>query len=311
MFESKAVNDNEVVENVSLPFFIEKDNVRGRFVRLASTCNKIIKGHNYPVSVSKLLSEILAVTTLLGTTLKAEGMVTLQVQGDGPVSFIVSDLTHSGHLRGYANIKAGMESKLSDPDTPISEILGNGYLVISIENDLSPERYQGIVRLEGKTIAESVTKYFEQSVQRDTSIQVFTAYKKFKKRKAAWYCGGIMLQRIPESSKPLHLVNEFNADILHEEAVEGWRRANAFLDTVSGDELINPNIILNETLYRLFHEDDVRVFDAQKIIAKCRCSRKKVKFLLDNMSQEELDSLKENDDKIVAKCQFCSKEYRF
>lgn len=316
MFTEPPVNDNEIYENAVLPFMLEQSGIRGRFVRLSKAVDTILVGHNYPEGVSRLLGELLVVATMIGSTIKTEGLVNIQTQGDGIVQFIVVDYTSDGHLRGYAGISESatdaQKEKLNKTDLPLSEILGTGYISITIDDELNGEQYQGIVELSGDSLTASLENYFRQSVQRDTAVSIAIDRLKPKgKRRMRWYAGGIMLQRTPkEGGKALKLVPK---EGLQDESdtEDDWNRAHILLDTVKQEELLDPNISPNETLFRLFHEDGVLVYHAERLQAKCRCSRKKIERFLRNLSEAELREIQTETGTIEVVCQFCSKKEEF
>lgn len=302
MFNNSAVNDNLLAENVSLPFLVEKTDVRGRFVRLGSTVDKILSGHNYPEVVSTILAELLVVTTMIGTTLKNTGLLSIQIQGDGPISLMVADYNSAGHLRGYAEISSSKAIKKNEND--LRQLFGKGTMVLTLENTLTSERYQGIVNLHGKNLATCVKDYFHQSVQRQTELVIDSAYLKIGRKKSRWYAAGIILQPEPPASTSVKIISDHMSD-------EGFKKAGLLLKTVKQDELLSTETLLEDILYRLFHEDDVRVYAAEKILAKCRCSRKKVEDVLKRMDIKELNGLKDKKGVISVKCQFCGKEHDF
>lgn len=313
MFDDPPMNDNEIYEDLVLPFMFEKTGVRGRFVRISKSVDKILTGHDYPKAVSHALGEMLVVVAMLGSTIKTRGIINMQAQGDGVVQFIVADYTSEGHLRGYAGIKESVSkkdlSKLESGKLSLEEMLGNGHMSINIEDELSGQNYQGIVELSKGSLAQSLEGYFKQSVQRDTSVQLaverFTAKSKRKER---WYAGGIMLQRTPqEGGKALKVVDNSNP----ERHKEDWNRACTLLQTVKGEELTDIHLAPNELLFRLFHEEGVAVFHAERLKARCRCSRKRIERFLRNLAPVEMKELQNQQGEVEVVCQFCNKKETF
>ncbi len=314
MFKEPPMNDNEIYEDLVLPFVLEKSNVRGRFVRLSKAVDKILTGHGYPEAVSRALGEMLVVVAMLGSTIKTRGIVNIQAQGNGIVQFILADYTSKGHLRGYAGIRESAsdadKKKLERKNLSLEDMLGQGHMSINIEDERSGQDYQGIVELGKGSLKESIENYFNQSVQRDTSVQLAVDRLKAPgKRKERWYAGGIMLQRTPtEGGKPLQLVD---SSINDDDTIENWNRACILLETVKPQELTNIALSSNELLFNLFHEEKVVVFHAERLKALCRCSRNKIERFLKNIGSAELHDLKTENDEIEVVCQFCNKKEIF
>jgi molecular chaperone Hsp33 len=290
-------NSNEVLANMALPFMIESSGIRGRFIRLNAELHRILSGHRYPACVSQLLGELLVLVSMLGSMLKLEGMLSIQIQSDGAVNFLSADCTSEGHLRSYAKIKdrkAISSLKVKERKYHnISKLLGKGYVVITIESK-NEKPYQAIVPLEGSSLSHCITDYFRQSDQLDAAIEV-AAYKSGK----VWHAGGIVLQRIPsEGGKPAR--KKATSDDL------AWESACTLLKSVTDKELVNQKLPPNTLLFRLFHEDGVRVFDPQKLKAQCRCSRDKIVRILHTLSAEERTDMTING-LITVTCHFCNK----
>lgn len=314
MFDEPPMNDNEIYEDLVLPFLLEKSGVRGRFVRLSKSVDKILSGHSYPTAISHALGEMLVVVAMLGSTIKTRGIINMQAQGSGAVKFIVADYTSEGHLRGYAGLSESItdqeRQKLDDGKLSLKEMLGEGHMTITIEDELSGQHYQGIVELSGETLAKSLERYFEQSVQRDTSVEIaIERFKALGKRKERWYAGGVMLQRTPnEGGKKLKVVTD--ADDM-DDPEEQWNRACMLLETVKAEELTDTYLSPNELLFRLFHEEQVAVYHAERLKAKCRCSRNRIERFLRNLAPDELKELENENGEIEVVCQFCNKKEIF
>lgn len=298
MMESPpAANSNEILNDLALPFVIESSGIAGRFVRLNNEIHTILSGHKYPVCVSQLLGELLVLSAMLGTMLKLDGMLTIQVQGDGAVDFISADYTSAGHLRGYARIRdrkyaqsvETSERKRQD----IGKLLGRGHVVVTIENK-GGLPYQAIVPLEGKSLSECIIGYFKQSKQLDAMIEVAVM-----KQNNHWTAGGMVLQRVPDAE-----------DRHSEDQQQDWKTAGTLLASVTDTELVDHTLPPNTLLYRLFHEDGVRVFEAQKLKAICRCSREKIVQVLRTLSADELHEMV-IDGVVSVRCHFCNRSENF
>ncbi len=291
-------NSNEVLENVVLPFMLETSGIRGRFVRLNEEIHTILSNHKYPELTSKLLGELLVLVAMIGSMLKLKGIISIQVQGDGAIGFISADYTDKGHLRGYAhmNNKKSVMQAQKENNTDITRLFGKGYVVITIEStDEKP--YQAIVPLEGKSLTDCITGYFAQSDQMEVSIA--TAINKINKK---WHAGGILLQKVASEGG----INKKDARKIE----DNWNTAKILLISATEKELIDKKIPPATILYRLFHEDGVRVFEPQKLQALCRCSRERMASALKTLSADDIEYMK-IDGVITVKCHFCTRDEVF
>jgi len=281
------------------PFQLDVSNFRGRLVRLGGTLDEILGKHDYPEPVARLLAEALVLAGALSAALKYEGIFTLQTKGEGPVTLLVADVTSTGDLRGYAQYDADAIAALPAGEMALADIRalqGKGYLAFTVDQGEHTERYQGIVELKGATIADCAQYYFRQSEQLVTGLAV-----KAEKVGGKWRAGALMLQRLPNEDAAF---NPGSAD------EDDWRRSMMLMGTVTPDELVAPNLTANQLLFRLFHEERVRVFAPVHMRHACRCSRERVETVLKAMPAEDVEHMKV-DGVITATCQFCSSAYRF
>lgn len=281
-----------------LPFQIDASNLRGRVVRLGPALDLILGKHAYPEPVARFLAETIALAALLAGMLKYDGIFTLQTKGDGPVRLMVADVTSSGDIRAYAQFDAEALAKAGDDVAiaPAPALLGRGHIAFSVDQGPDTERYQGIVGLKGKTLADCVQHYFRQSEQIDTGITVAVDHP----ADGTWRAGGIMLQKLPQA-----------ADVVPaSDQADGWRRAMLLLSTVKTDELTSGTLASSELLLRLFHEDGVRAWAPQPLRFACRCSRERVSDMLAKLPRAEVEHLRV-DGAVEVTCQFCSSAYRF
>jgi molecular chaperone Hsp33 len=287
------------------PFMLERSGVRGRLVRAGPMVDAILRRHNYPQPVAQLLGEMVALAGLLSAMLKYEGIFTVQASGDGPVSLLVADFTSNGEVRGYASYdEARVNQVQQDPkgtNAEIVHLMGSGRLAFTVDHAGAKDRYQGIVELNGQTLAECMHHYFQQSEQIAASIQLAAGQVTEADGETRWRAGGTMLQRLPEEVD----------DRSGEAADDDWRRAVILMSSVTATELVRPDLTAHELLYRLFHEEGVRVYDPRPLIDSCRCSRDKVADVLRQMERAELDGLKTADGQVEVTCEFCSTVYRF
>ncbi len=289
---SRAGAGDDIVQ----PFVLDGSGFHGRLVRLGAAVDTIIGRHDYAPPVAGLLAESLALTGALAAALKFDGVFTLQLSGDGPVKFLVSDVTNSGNLRGYAGLREGQSVPDSVKGAVVPRLLGKGYLAFTVDQGVNTERYQGIVDLIGGTLQDCVHHYFRQSDQ-------FSAVVKLRGGQSAdgqWRAGALMLQRSPETEDP-------NREDATEEA---WREALIMLGSCTDEELIAPGITAYELLYRLFHEDGVRVFEQRPLQFSCRCTDRKVERVLMALREDELEDLM-IDGKITVTCEFCNETRSF
>ncbi|AZN34011.1 MULTISPECIES: Hsp33 family molecular chaperone HslO [unclassified Pseudoalteromonas] len=263
-------------------YLFDKLDVRGELVQIEHAYNEMIANHNYPEPVKALLGELLVATCLLTATLKFEGEIAVQLQGDGPVKYAVINGDDKQNMRGIAR----MQSEISG--STVKELVGKGYMVITI-TPTKGERYQGIVPLEHDTLSKCIESYFEQSEQLKTRLWFATDTTEGKAKAC-----GLFLQVLPVDKQKS--INDFT----HLEALS---------DTIKREELLE--LDANTVLTRLYHEDNPRVFDPQAITFKCGCSREKTITALVNVGQQALlDDVAENG-AVNISCHYCLKEYVF
>ncbi|MBB1348180.1 Hsp33 family molecular chaperone HslO [Pseudoalteromonas sp. SG45-2] len=256
--------------------------VRGELVQIESAYNEMIADHNYPDPVKALLGELLVATCLLTATLKFEGEIAVQLQGDGPVKYAVINGDDKQNMRGIARLQSEITG------TTVKELIGQGYMVITITPEKG-ERYQGIVPLEHDTLSECIESYFEQSEQLKTRLWFATDTTEG----SAKACG-LFLQVLPVDKQ---------------KSIKDFAHLEALSNTIKNEELLH--LDANTVLTRLYHEDNPRVFEPQAIKFKCGCSRDKTITALVNIGQEEL--LKDVAEKgtVNINCHYCLKEYVF
>lgn len=291
-----------VDDNVIQPFRLEKSGVRGRMVRIGSVLADIMKQHDYPPPVSALLSEVLTLCLLLGSMLKFDGIFSLQIKGDGAIRTLVADVTSKGEVRAYAGFDEAAVKKAAkrkkDTDNRYYHLLGKGYMAFTVDPGKSEHRYQGIVELKGESVVEAAQHYFTQSEQIKTSFKTAV-----HPQDGHWRAGGIMIQQMPDE--------EAGKNVDAEPDLEDWTRAAMLLSTCSEGETLSPVLHSADVLYRLFHEEGVRIYSPTHIRFKCRCSRERVIDILRTIPQPELDEPLEKEGKVLIKCEFCSENYVF
>ncbi len=290
-----------------LPFQIEGADVRGQIVKLGSVVDEVLTKHEYPHEVSILIGEMLTLATMLGTALKFQGRISLQTKSDGPVSMAVADFFSPDTVRAYARFdEAALAKALQgvEGDRPsVSELCGKGHFALIIDQGDDTEQYQGIVPLEGGTISECAQTYFQQSEQLATSVKASVSKIMNGQDDGAeesWRAGAIMIQHTPRPKEKRAPEEEAPSEI--------WNRVNILLETVEDHELLDPTLPPEEVLYRLYHEDGVRVYDAHDLKAGCSCDEERVTTMLKGFSETERSDMA-NDGGIEVRCEFCNHLY--
>lgn len=261
-------------------FLFNDSNVRGELVRLDDTWQALLAHQDYPQSVRELLGQAAAATALLAATIRFDGSLILQTRGSGPLRLLVVECSGRGTLRGLARWKGAVDGLRFD------ELIGDGRLVMTIDPGANSDRYQGIVSVEGKSLAECLQHYFDRSEQLPTRMWLAVDGKS---------AAGMLVQEMP-GNEPV-------------EDEDTWNRVNMLADTVQDDELLQ--LGAHELLYRLFHEESVTVFEPQHWQFECRCSRERVAAMLKGLGRPELDSIIEDEGLIKVDCEYCSAPYRF
>jgi molecular chaperone Hsp33 len=285
----------DITTDLILPFQLDVSNVRGRVVRLGGVLDDLLALHDYPRQVEQIVAEAAAATVLLASLLKYDGVFTLQAKGDGPVSLLVVDVTTAGDVRAYARFDA---DRLPPADAAASfqSLFGEGYLAFTVDQGENTEAYQGIVALTGPTITDCLAHYFEQSEQLLTAAKLAARHYP-----DGWRAGAVLIQHLPEEDEGR--IPKTPAD-----NEEDWRRASILMGTVAEVELLDRTLDLGSLLYRLFHEEQVRVFPPHAIQRGCRCSAERVERALQSIPPSELEDLKV-DGEISVTCEFCSTKY--
>jgi molecular chaperone Hsp33 len=303
-----------------VPFQVAPLDTRGRSVQLGPMLNAILARHDYPPAVAALLGETIVLTVLLGTSLKFEGKFIVQTQSDGPVSLLVVDFRTPGAVRAYARYdeERVAEAVRSGQASP-RELLGHGILAMTIDQGVHTQRYQGIVELNGISLENAAMQYFRQSEQIPTVVRLAVAEIMTPAAGGgfahAWRAGGLVAQFLPEAPERIRMADlpggddpKGGADFEAPEEDDAWVEAKALVETISDDELTDPQIGAERLLYRLFHEHGVRVFSGALVEDKCSCSREKIVEVVKSFSPEEqAESMDEG--RIVTTCEFCSTVY--
>ncbi len=263
-------------------FVFDALGVRGELVTLDASWRAVLARHPYPASVRRPLGEALASTLLLAATLKFEGALILQAQGEGPIRTLVAQATHGRTIRGLARWHGDMPDD-ADPPRELQQLFGDGRLVLTLE-PADGERYQGIVPLQGESLGAAIEAYFASSEQLPTRLWLAVDEA---------HATGLMLQRMP------------SADVDD----DAWNRTTLLADTVDERELLT--LPAQTLLQRLFHEEDLRLFEPEPVAFRCGCSRARIAETLRALGRDEVDAIIGEQGSVDVTCEFCNRDYRF
>lgn len=271
-------------------FMIDQANVRGELARLDNSLQHIIHNYEYPVQIQQLLAEMSAATCLLTAILKFKGEISLQIQGQGLMRYAVLSATSDFTMRGVARWD---ESVTTLPES-FSELVGEkGVLVITI-SPVEGERYQGVVALDKPTLAECIDAYFQQSEQLATTVRLFTDLSDPENTKAA----GMLLQVLPTQAERTNVAEN-----------TGFDHLSTLANTLTTEEMFS--LPVQDILYRLYHQEEVTLFEPNDISFACTCSRARSAEALRNVDKAELLDIVAEEGAIKMNCQYCHTEYRF
>ena len=284
--------------DVALGVTIPSRNARGRVARIGPALDRVLASHNYPPVIEKLLAEALVLTALMGSLLKdPSGQTTLQAQTDnGIVDLLVCDFL-GGQLRGYLRHDAERLAE-AGPNPSLFALFGKAYLAITFDQPATDERYQGIVPLEGNSLAEAAQSYFTQSEQIPSLVRLAA-----RKSPAGWSAGGLLLQHLPEG--------EEGRDRLHTRLDHpDWPHVAVLGGSVRADELTDPALPLDDLIWRLFHEEEeVRTLAPLALTRGCRCDPDYVRSVIARFPVEERGQMVGDDGLIRVDCEFCSTSF--
>ena len=296
-------------DDMVLPFTVDGLNVRGRIAHLGEAVDMAVRQHGYPEPVARLLAEMMALTALLGTTLKFQGKLIVQAQADGPVRLLVADFTAPGFIRGLARFDEAAVQALTERGGATPEaLLGAGQLVFTLDQGPHMQRYQGMVALSG-SLQEAAEEYFRQSEQLPTRVRL-AAGPLLDESGTHWRAGALMIQHLPPASGAAGESDEEERRRKARDA-DDWNTAQALFETVEDQELLDPAISPERLVYRLFHEQGVRVFEPVEVQFRCGCSREGLLAVLRRFSPGERQRMVEADGRIHARCEFCATTYTF
>jgi molecular chaperone Hsp33 len=290
---------NPAPTDQAIGFTIPSRHARGRIVRLGPVLDAVLAAHAYPPPIERLLASALVLAALLGSTLKqADGQLTLQAQTEnGVVKLLVADYKN-GDLRGYVQFDADRLAELG-PDPTLFGLFGKGYLAITFDQSVTGERYQGIVPLEGESLAAAAEHYFFQSEQIPSVITITTRHE----RGQGCLAGGMLLQHLPEGE-----VGRERLHVRHDHAE--WEHVQALAVTLGKDELTDDALPLADIVWRLFHEEpEVRVTQPTPLAKGCRCDLDHIRDVIGRFPADERAHMADDDGVIGVDCAFCSRVF--
>lgn len=260
-------------------FIFEHAPIRGEIVHLDATWQAVLGRRDYPSRVRDLLGELMAAAALLTSTLKFDGRMILQIQGGGPIRLLVVECTSRRTLRALAQWHGDI------PEGPLSELIGDGRLAVTIDPAKGKERYQAVVEIEGTCVAEAFENYFARSEQLDTRLWLAADPNQ---------AAGMLLQRLPGDEHPDD---------------DAWNRAVHLGSTLTRQELLA--LPVTDILHRLYHEEDIRLFSRVPVSFRCSCSRERVESVLRMLGHDEIRSLLEEQGTVRVECEFCGTRYEY
>ncbi len=287
------MSDTQTPDDLVGAFQIEGEPVRGRVTRLGPAIDEILRGHDYPEPVANLLGEACALAALVGSNLKFDGRLIVEARGAGPVRYVVADYDTSGGLRGYCRFDPAEVEAVSQGflRPGARTLLGEGVFMMTVDQGSDMDRYQGMTSIDGETLALCAEQYFAQSEQTPTRVRLAVG-----REETGWRAGGFLIQYIA-------------ADDARGDTLEAWVRTQAFFETLGEDELLDTDLSSDRLLFRLFHEDGVRVFGSKPLRAFCRCNQERIVTVLKSFDRAEREDMVEDDGKIHVTCEYCSRVY--
>ena len=262
-------------------FLFENLPVRGELVHLDSTWRSVLERHDYPDVLRQLMGELCAAAVLLAATLKLQGSLVLQIQGKGQIKLLVVECTGDLHLRATAKWSGELAQGT------LADLVGDGLFVITLDPKDGKQTYQGIVELQGGSVAEILQHYMSRSEQLETRLWLAADEQ---------HAAGMLLQQLPEQAGQ-------NPD------ADAWQRATLLADTLTPEELLQEST--QTLIHRLYHEEDIRLFEQQRVLFRCSCSRDNVGKMLQMLGQDEVHAILEEQGAIEVFCEFCNQRYEF
>jgi molecular chaperone Hsp33 len=261
-------------------FLFKELNIRGQHIQMQESWQAMIKDRHYPEVIIKLLGELTAMSVLMANGMKHEGRITLQIQGTGPITLLVVDVTHDLKVRGVAKTNQEITNEAN-----IDELLGDGQILMTLENTQTQHHFQSYVPREGDSISHAFETFLSQSEQLPSKVWLAADENSL---------GGVMIQKMPETDG-------------HDE--DGWERVLQITTTVKDEELIG--LPAEELLHRLFHEELIELFDSDAVTYECPQDKERVEVMLKSLGEDEVRKLLEEQGEIVIHNEMCNFHMRF
>jgi molecular chaperone Hsp33 len=273
-------------------FLFEQSHVRGELVHLDDAWRAVLERHDYPPVLRAVMGELMAASVLLAATLKLKGSLILQIQGRGPVTLLVVECDGELNVRATAKWQGGLDG------TGFAQMVGDGRFVITLDPRDGGQTYQGIVELDGDSVAEVLQNYMLRSDQLETRLWLAAD---------AHGAAGLLLQKMPgEGGYAVAEHDDGQDDSRHDDM---WPRVTMLTDTLRSEELLGLPAV--ELIRRLYREEDVRLFNAQQVAFKCSCSRDRVARMLKMLGRDEVQSVLDEQGTAEVTCEFCNQQYHF
>lgn len=303
-------NDNVRHDAQILPFYLNggADNVAmisGRLASVGFAADSILGRHDYPSAIAHLQGEALALAACLASSLKFDGVFTLQAKGDAVVKTLFADMTADGHLRGYCAFDEEAEMPVADDvaaamPADVPALMGEGYIAFTVDGGATAGRYQGIVELDGATLGDAAVAWFVNSEQLDTVVVCAAGISD-----GQWQARAMMLQRIAaEGGNSLSTSDQAASD-------DAWHTARTLMESVKRAEMIDGVLSPSDLIFRLFNSMEPHVAPARSVADQCRCSVDKVESMLRQLAADELADLADDDGYLGVTCEFCKTNHKF
>ncbi len=273
-------------------FLFEHYPFRGCLVHLDASWQALLEHRDYPQNVRDTLGEAVAASVLLASTLKFDGALSLQLQGQGPMHLLLAQCSNQFGVRAVARYRGEVEGRA------LAQMSGRGNLTVTLENEDLSQRYQGVVPLSGERLADCLRAYFETSEQLPTRVWLHATARS---------ASGLLLQRLSPDASPQHRAAPMLSDPA--DVDDAWRRVQLLADTLKAEEI--ETLRDRDILRRLFAEDDVRLFESAPVFFRCRCSRDRVTGMLRSLGADEVRSILAERGNVEVRCDFCNKAYLF
>ena len=305
------LNDNLPADAQILPFYLADGSddvalIRGRMASVGRAASTILARHAYPEIVAILQAEALALAACLSSTLKFDGVFTLQAKGDGLVRTLFADITETGALRGYAaldgNQAAFRAAALAhEPMGPVrlGHLMGDGYIAFTVDDGSTNGRYQGIVELDDQHLSDAAMRWYKNSEQLNTVVVCAAA-----EGRDGWQAVALMLQRIAAEGGNGDVMTWSDAGS-RAKSDDAWHTAKTLLGSITRGELLDPALSPENIVFRLFNAMAPHSAKARPVADQCRCNVEKIEAVLQQLAADEVEDLADEDGKLTITCEFC------